>query len=117
MRKISCYFLLFTSLLFKPELEAQTIKEQVSKKLLQGDSTVVQLKKAEDSVTRSQQQEGKTEIRQDFNIRGLETILKEQEKRRKREKAMAYLRIGIGLLLFIVLIVGWKRRRKIKTGA
>lgn len=46
------------------------------------------------------------------NIRNLEALMKEQQARRAKEKTAAMIRIGVGLLLLVVLIVGWRRKRK-----
>lgn len=46
------------------------------------------------------------------NIRNLEALMKDQQSRRAKEKTGAMIRIGVGLLLLVVLIVGWRRKSK-----
>lgn len=46
------------------------------------------------------------------NIRNLELLMKDQQARRAREKTGAFIRIGVGLLLLVVLVVGLRRKRK-----
>lgn len=46
------------------------------------------------------------------NIRNLEALMKDQQSRRAKEKPGAMIRIGVGLLLLVVLIVGWRRKSK-----
>ncbi len=46
------------------------------------------------------------------NTRHLEALMRDQEARRAKEKTGAMIRIGVGLLLLVVLVVGWRRKRK-----
>ncbi len=46
------------------------------------------------------------------NIRNLEALMKDQQSRRAKEKKGAMIRIGVGLLLLVVLVVGWRRKNK-----
>jgi hypothetical protein len=38
--------------------------------------------------------------------------MKDQQSRRAKEKKGAMIRIGVGLLLLVVLVVGWRRKSK-----
>ena len=108
MRK-SFYFLSLLCLVaLSARVEAQSIRDQVGQKLLKDDSTVQRLKRTEDSL--SLENRPQIEIRTGNN-EGFMRLLKEQEDRRKKQKRLAYLRIGIGVVLLVVLIIGWRRRR------
>ena len=49
---------------------------------------------------------------QQQNIRNLTALMKESRKREEKEKRQAYIRLGLGILFFTVLIIGIYRRRK-----
>jgi len=80
----------------------------------QTDSGVVMPVSVDSAATRSQDSSGGIEIRyyDENNIRKLEALMKEQQARRTKEKTGAMIRIGVGLLLFVVLVVGLRRKRK-----
>ena len=46
------------------------------------------------------------------NMEGLLELSAQQKKRREVEKRNAYIRIGIGVLMLVVLVIGWRRRKK-----
>ena len=108
MRKSLYFLLLLCVVALVKRVEAQSIRDQVGPKLLKDSSTVERLKRVEDSLALQNKQ--RIEIRTGSN-ESLIRLLKEQEDRRKKQKRLAYLRIGIGIVLLAVLIVGMRRRR------
>ncbi|HSU27330.1 MAG TPA: hypothetical protein VLJ68_03045 [Chitinophagaceae bacterium] len=106
MRKSFCFLLLIVSI-FSSDSHAQTVKGQVTRKILQDDSIVVRLKRSRDSLEAADIRE-----RDNMNRRAFLRMAKEQEEHRKKEKRRAYIRIGIGIVLLIVLVLGWNRRGK-----
>lgn len=98
MRKLFLSFLLLFSIL----VSAQT------------DSGIVKPAAVDTVTTWSQDSSRDIGIRNydENNIRNLEALLKEQQGRRAKEKTGALIRIGVGLLLLVVLVVGLRRKRK-----
>lgn len=80
----------------------------------QTDSGTVKTGTVDSVITRAQDSLRGTEIRNydENNARHLESLMKDLEARRAREKTGAFIRIGFGLLLLAVLIIGWRRKRK-----
>lgn len=80
----------------------------------QTDSGIVKPVLVDSATTSSQDRSRGIEIRNydENNIRHLEALMKEQQARRAKEKTGAMIRIGVGLLLLVVLIVGWRRKSK-----
>ena len=98
MRKLFISFLL----VFSITLRAQT------------DSGLVKPLAIDTATNQSQDSSQGVEIRyyDSNNIRNLESLMKDQQARRAREKTGAFIRIGVGLLLLVVLVVGLRRKRK-----
>ena len=78
------------------------------------DSVFNKLKRFDDSIQNIQEEARKKEklkqIEEDSQ-RNMDYILQLQKERRAKEKRNAIIRIGIGLIFFVVLIVGLRRRR------
>jgi hypothetical protein len=53
-----------------------------------------------------------TPVNQQEISSGLESLMRYQEERRAKEKKAAMIRIGIGVALLIVLVIGLSRRKK-----
>jgi hypothetical protein len=49
-------------------------------------------------------------VDQEQMARNTENLMRSISERRQKEKRNAMIRIGIGLLFFVVLIIGWRRR-------
>ncbi|MCX6317682.1 MAG: hypothetical protein NTW29_10345 [Bacteroidetes bacterium] len=45
-------------------------------------------------------------------ITGMDTIIRLQEENNRKKKNQAYIRIGIGVMMLIVLILGFMRKKK-----
>ena len=101
MRKI-LLILLLSSLSFVAFSQQDTgqLKESLSQASTQNDSV-------SDSPAKS------IEMKQweERNIKAMLQISEQVEKNRAREKRNAYLRIGFGVILLVVLIVGLMRRK------
>lgn len=80
----------------------------------QTDPGLIKPVSVDSAATLSQDSSSGIEIRNydENNIRHLEALMKDQQARRAKEKTGAMIRIGVGLLLLVVLIVGWRRKRK-----
>lgn len=52
------------------------------------------------------------QIRQNINS-GLDYLLRQQEEHRRKQKRNAMLRIGFGVAMLVVLIIGLRRKRKV----
>jgi hypothetical protein len=103
MRKFLLILLLFSTTFSFSQQDTGLSKEYLSN----NDSAFAKLQAAKDSAALS------IEIRQreDGNIKAFLQIAEQAEKRRASEKRNAYLRIGIGVALLIVLIVGLRRKK------
>jgi flagellar biosynthesis/type III secretory pathway M-ring protein FliF/YscJ len=80
----------------------------------QTDTGLIKPVLVDSATTSSQDRSGGIEIRNydENNIRNLEALMKDQQSRRAKEKKGAMIRIGVGLLLLVVLVVGWRRKSK-----
>jgi hypothetical protein len=74
---------------------------------IQNDSVIEKVQQVTDSPAKS------VEMKQweERNIKAMLQISEQVEKNRAREKRNAYLRIGFGIALLVVLIVGLMRRK------
>ncbi|MBL0153398.1 MAG: hypothetical protein IPP93_07910 [Chitinophagaceae bacterium] len=80
------------------------------KKLLSSDTAIQQLKKFQDN-TAFKRAYDSIEIRQNMGSQVRE-LINEQQRRTSRQKTGAYVRIGIGVAMLVVLIIGLRRRKK-----
>lgn len=80
----------------------------------QTDTGLIKPVLVDSAATSSQDSSRGIEIRNydENNIRNLEALMKDQQSRRAKEKKGAMIRIGVGLLLLVVLVVGWRRKSK-----
>ena len=80
----------------------------------QTDTGLIKPVLVDSAATSSQDSSSGIEIRNydENNIRNLEALMKDQQSRRAKEKKGAMIRIGVGLLLLVVLVVGWRRKNK-----
>lgn len=80
----------------------------------QTDTGLIKPVLVDSAATSSQDSSRGIEIRNydENNIRNLEALMKDQQSRRAKEKKGAMIRIGVGLLLLVVLVVGWRRKNK-----
>lgn len=94
------------------------VKTKDGNKLISGDSILIKLKQIEDSVIKARGNEEqkkwseKTPSEEEQNSPGLNYILELQKEHRAKEKRRVLIQIGIGMALFIVLIIGLRRRTK-----
>lgn len=81
--------------------------------LITNDSLLLKTKRLEDSVTKVFKEK---EIQQmnESNQRNIEALVVMQKERKANEKRNAFIRIGIGVAFFIILIIGLRRRRVAK---
>ncbi len=84
-------------------------KNQAENKLITGDSILKKLEKFKDSVLNTPTASDSIQVKEDMgrNITGLLAL---QKKQRVKEKRGAMIRIGIGVALLIVLIIGLRRK-------
>ena len=80
------------------------------KKLLSSDTAIEQLKKMQDNPEFKRAYDS-IEIRQQVGSQVRE-LINEQQRRTSRQKTGAYVRIGIGVAMLVVLIIGLRRRKK-----
>lgn len=80
------------------------------KKLLDNDTVVAELKKMQDN-PEFQKAYDSIRIRQK-SMSEVESIVHELDRNARRQKTGAYIRIGIGVAMLVVLIIGLSRRRK-----
>ncbi len=80
------------------------------KKLLLNDTAIEQLKKMQDN-TAFKRAYDSIEIRQRAGSQ-VQELINDQQRRTSRQKRDAYVRIGIGVAMLIVLVIGLSRRKK-----
>jgi len=84
--------------------------QHVRVKKLLNDTAIEQLKKFQDNPG-FQKAYDSIEIRQNMGSQVRE-LINEQQRRTSRQKTGAYVRIGIGVAMLVVLIIGLRRRKK-----
>ncbi len=99
-------FILAVSFL-PPALHAQNKRGFRKEKLFQKDSFAIKIQNIKDSVEKTLR-----EVKAEENIgKNVETLLKLNEENKAKQKKAAMIRIGIGVALLALLIVGLLRRR------
>lgn len=89
-----------------------TTKKRIeNRKLIPDISTVKKLEKIKDSAVNSFKATEENKIQEDIslNVEGLNQIQKEQKAKKKNA---AMIRIGIGVALLVVFVIGLRRRKK-----
>jgi len=90
-----------------PILHAQNKRGFRKEKLFQKDSFAIKIQNIKDSVDKTLR-----EIKADENIgKNVEALLKISEENKAKKKRAAMMRIGIGLAMLALLLVGLLRRR------
>jgi hypothetical protein len=111
MRTILLAFFLYSSLAGFSQPGNKMAPKDQRRKLIT-DSGFIQLKKIQDSVKTVRPYEEQKQWESN-----LDALIQIQKEQRARQKRAAIIRIGIGIALFIVLLVGLNRRRgKVKKG-
>ncbi len=91
---------------------SDTAKPKFEKrKLIPDASTVEKLQKIKDSVINTIPVIEKDKIQEDTS-RNMDGILQLQKEQKAKQKKAAILRIGIGVVLLALLIIGLRRRKK-----
>jgi len=101
-----CLFLCSTSIVFSQE-ETPSVKNSLKQSSTQNDPVIEKMQRATDSSAKS------IEMKQweERNIKAMLEISAQVEKNRAKEKRNAYLCIGFGVALLVVLIIGLMRKR------
>ena len=118
MRKLLLSLILFIPVagLAQPR---DTIKENpAEQKLINADSVfarIEKMKRVNDSLLKALPAPDSNTIKENFD-RNITGLLELQKKQRAKEKRGAMIRIGIGIALLIVLIIGLRRKTVKKQG-
>ena len=107
MRKILLFLLLCSTTVTFSQSDTQSVKQSLKQESILNDSVTGRREQATDSPAKS------IEMKQweERNIKAMLQISEQVEKNRAKEKRNAYLRIGFGVVLLVVLIVGLMRKR------
>lgn len=81
-------------------------------KLVIDDSVSQRLQQIKDSAILNLRLPDSNEISENLS-RNVNSIMELQRDRKAKEKRAAMLRIGFGLALLAILIIGWRRRKKV----
>ncbi len=86
-------------------------KGKEHRQLILNDSMVMKIQKFKDSAATAIRISDSIQTQENIsrNVNGLLQLQKEQNARQKKA---AIIRIAIGVALLVVLIIGWRRRRK-----
>lgn len=113
MKKLLFFVLLLTSVLLYAQENPVQRKKGIRTKLIVNDSIAQKLIAFKDSVEQLLPAPDSIQIRKDAE-KGFREIVRLQDENRKKQKRAAYIRIGIGLALFAMLVAGLLRKRKAK---
>ncbi len=108
MKKSVWIVLLFFSVACFSQADSNRQKPSLRLRNLDRDSIAVKLK-ALDSVVKTETANREFESMQ----RDLNEFMQQQEERTRKQKRNAIFRIGFGLMMLAVLVIGLRRRKKI----
>ncbi len=113
MKKFLLLLIIFCSTAAFSQDSVTTKKRVEGRKLIPDISTVKKIEEIKDSAINSIRitEEKKMEENFPINVEGIQQIQKEQKKNNKNS---AFIRIGIGVALLALLIIGLSRRKKVE---
>jgi hypothetical protein len=107
MRKLCLLLFIFLSIQGISQTPDTSLSGRIKAKIIETDSSMARFQRFTDSVDReTRKKEAERMAEQSGNY-----FLQLQKERRAKEKRNAYIRIGIGVAFFVVLIIGLLRRR------
>jgi hypothetical protein len=107
MRKFCLLLFLFLSIRGISQTPDTSLSGRIKAKIIETDSSMARFQRFTDSVNSENR---KKEIERMAEQNG-NYILQLQKQRNAKEKRNAFIRIGIGVAFFVVLIIGLLRRR------
>ncbi len=111
MKKCLLFLFLINGILCFSQTTTKIEKKKRLHKLVATDSILKRIQHFKDSAATVLQFADSNQIRNDIS-RNMDGILRLQREQKAKQKKAATIRIAIGVALFVVLIIGLKRRRK-----
>ena len=110
MQKFLLFLLLFLSVNVFSQSGDSTVG-RIRPKLIINDTVLNKLKQLDDSVAEVARKKAEAEDIERMTQNSANAFAQLSKERRAKEKRGAIIRIGIGVAMFIVLIIGLRRRR------
>ncbi len=101
--------LLLLSLPVAAQPGGKMIKGGAGPGLLSNDSVIKKLERIKDSVAKARQIQDSAGVKENIS-NNMDSFIRLQNEQRDRQKRAAIIRIAIGVALFIVLIIGLRRK-------
>lgn len=110
MKKFLLFLLLITGMATLSQTRDKIKKSKGRHQLVSGDSIINELQRMKDSVAIAYKTDN-DQSQQNIS-RNMQGILQLQKEQKEKQKKGALIRIGIGITFLVLLIIGWRRRRK-----
>jgi hypothetical protein len=111
MKKFFLFLLLITGIATLSQTGDKIRKGKGHRQLISGDSVINKLQQLKDmaAANRIDSDQTREKVNVSMNVDG---ILQLQKEQKEKQKKAALIRIGIGVTFLVILIIGWRRRRK-----
>ncbi|MDZ4795626.1 MAG: hypothetical protein SGI83_15215 [Bacteroidota bacterium] len=113
MKKLLCLLAFVCGIDGYSQVDTIAVKTRNLKQLVVDDSALLHIQQWADSAITNLRLPDSNQVSDNIS-RTMNSILELQRERKAREKKAAMVRIGIGLVLLAVLVIGWRRRRKVE---